>query len=117
MGSVNRVTLVGHLGNDAKMSKTTNGNLVASFNMATNESWKNKNGDKEKRTEWHRIVLWGTQAETLTEYLTKGRQIYVEGRIQSSKWEKDDVKHTAVNIVAETIKFLDPANRETREAS
>jgi len=112
MGSVNRVTLVGHLGNDAKLTKTTTGHSVSKFNMATNEIWKNKDGEKESRTEWHRVVLWDGQAENLNEYLKKGRQIYVEGRLQSSTWKADNVSHKTMEVIADTIRFLGSTNKE-----
>ena len=81
MGSVNKVILVGNLGRDAEVRYTPGGAPVASFSIATTENWTSKDGEKHEQTEWHRIVLWGKSAETLQPYLTKGKQIYVEGRL------------------------------------
>ena len=80
MGSVNKVILVGNLGRDAELRYTPGGAAVATLNMATTEVWNDKAGQRQEKTEWHRVVLWGKSAESLTEYLTKGKQIYVEGR-------------------------------------
>ena len=83
MGSVNKVILVGNLGRDAELRYTPGGAAVATLNLATTEVWNDKAGQKQEKTEWHRIVLWGKTAESLNEYLTKGKQIYVEGRLQT----------------------------------
>ena len=93
MGSVNKVILVGNLGRDAEVRYTPGGAPVASFSIATTENWTSKDGEKHEQTEWHRIVLWGKSAESLQPYLTKGKQIYVEGRLQTRQWEKDGQKH------------------------
>lgn len=85
MGSVNKVILVGNLGRDAELRYTPGGAAVATINMATTEVWNDKAGQRQERTEWHRVSLWGKQAESLSEYLTKGKQVYVEGRLQSRK--------------------------------
>jgi primosomal replication protein N len=85
MGSVNKVILVGNLGRDAELRYTPGGAAVASFNMATTEVWNDKGGQRQERTEWHRVSLWGKQAESLKDYLTKGKQVFVEGRLQSRK--------------------------------
>jgi single-strand DNA-binding protein len=90
MGSVNKVILVGNLGRDAEMRFTPGGAAVATLNLATTEVWNDKGGQKQEKTEWHRIVLWGKTAESLNEYLTKGKQIYVEGRLQTRKWQDKD---------------------------
>lgn len=116
MGSLNRVTLIGRLGGDARLSKTTSGHLVANFNIATNEVWKNKEGEKEKRVEWHRIVLWGTPAEKLNEYLKKGRLVCIEGRLQSSSWENGETSYKSVNVVADSVRFLDSSKKEEKAA-
>jgi single-strand DNA-binding protein len=87
MGSVNKVMLVGNLGRDAELRYTPGGAAVAQFSMATTDTWKDKAGQKQERTEWHRCVLWGKRAEALAEYLTKGKQIYVEGSLQTQKWQ------------------------------
>src|SRR4029078_1676080 len=91
MGSVNKVILVGNLGRDAELRYTPGGAAVATLNMATTEVWNDKtSGQKQEKTEWHRVALWGTSAESLSEYLTKGKQIYVEGRLQTRKWQDKD---------------------------
>ena len=91
MGSVNKVILVGNLGRDAELRYTPGGAAVANFSIATTETWTDKNsGERREQTEWHRVVLWGKQAETLNEYLKKGRQIYVEGRLQTRQWDDRD---------------------------
>lgn len=85
MGSVNKVILVGNLGRDAELRFTPGGAAVATINMATTEIWNDKAGQRQEKTEWHRVSVWGKQAESLKEYLTKGKQVYVEGRLQSRK--------------------------------
>src|SRR5205823_369113 len=90
MGSVNKVILVGNLGRDAELRYTPGGAAVATLNMATTEVWNDKAGQRQEKTEWHRVVLWGKSAESLSEYLTKGKQIYVEGRLQTRQWDDKD---------------------------
>lgn len=107
MGSVNKVLLVGNLGRDAELRYTPGGAAVATINMATTEVWNDKNGQKQQKTEWHRIVLWGKSAESLTEYLTKGKQIYVEGKLQTRQWDdKDGNKRYTTEIRAERVVLL-----------
>jgi single stranded DNA-binding protein len=86
MGSVNKVILVGNLGRDAELRYTPGGAPVATVSLATTENWPDKSGQRQERTEWHRVVLWGKMAESLNEFLTKGKQIYVDGRIQKRTW-------------------------------
>jgi single-strand DNA-binding protein len=88
MGSVNRIILVGNLGRDAEMRFGGSGSAVANFSLATTEVWTGRDGDKREQTEWHRVSLWGKQAETLQQYLVKGKQVYVEGRLQSRRVPK-----------------------------
>ena len=90
MGSVNKVILVGNLGRDAELRYTPGGAAVATLNLATTEVWNDKQGQRQEKTEWHRCVLWGKQAESLQEYLVKGKQIYVEGRLQTRQWDDKD---------------------------
>ena len=85
MGSVNKIILVGNLGRDADLRYTPGGAAIAKFSVATTEVWNDKSGQRQERTEWHNVDLWGKQAESLKEYLTKGKQIFVEGRLQSRK--------------------------------
>ncbi len=87
MGSVNKVILVGNLGRDAELRYTPGGAPVATLNLATTEVWNDKGGQRQEKTEWHRIVLWGKTAESLNEYLVKGKQIYIEGRLQTRQWD------------------------------
>ena len=90
MGSVNKVILVGNLGRDAELRYTPGGAAVATLNLATTETWKDKEGQKKEDTQWHRVILWGKTAESLQDYLTKGKQIYVEGKLQTRKWKDKD---------------------------
>jgi single-strand DNA-binding protein len=107
MSGVNKVILVGNLGSDPQIRYTPNGTAVANFNIATTERFTNKNGEKESRTEWHRIVAWGRLAEICNEYLKKGKQIYVEGRLQTRQWEdKDGNKQKSTEIVANNMVML-----------
>ncbi len=106
MGSVNKVILVGNLGRDAELRYTPGGAAVATLNMATTEIWNDKQGQRQEKTEWHRVILWGKQAESLQEYLTKGKQIYVEGRLQTREWEKDGVKRYTTEVKADRITLL-----------
>ena len=110
MGSVNKVILVGNLGRDAEVKVTASGQSVASFSIATTETW-TKDGEKKEKTEWHRIVLWGRQADTLQPYLTKGKQIYVEGRLETRQWEKDGQKHYTTEVKADRIVLLGGGSR------
>ena len=107
MGSVNKVILVGNLGRDAELRYTPAGAAVATINMATTEVWNDKSGQRQEKTEWHRVVLWGKQAESLAEYLTKGKQIYVEGRLQTRQWDdKDGNKRYTTEIRGDRIVLL-----------
>ena len=106
MGSVNKVILVGNLGKDAEVRSTPGGQSVASFSLATTENWTSREGEKKEQTEWHRIVLWGKPAETLQPYLVKGKQIYLEGRLQTRQWEKDGQKHYTTEVKADKIVLL-----------
>jgi single-strand DNA-binding protein len=107
VGSVNKVILVGNLGRDAELRYTPGGAAVATLNLATTEVWNDKNSQRQEKTEWHRVVLWGKQAESLQEYLTKGKQIYVEGRLQTRQWDdKDGNKRYTTEIKADRITLL-----------
>lgn len=104
---VNKVILIGRLGSDPEVRYTTNGGAVANFNMATNDSWVDKAGQKQERTEWHRVVVWGKLGELCGQYLSKGRQAFVEGRLQTRDWtDKEGVKRYTTEIVAQNIQFL-----------
>jgi single-strand DNA-binding protein len=108
--SVNKVILVGRLGRDPETRYTSGGQAVANFTMATDESYKDRAGERQKRTEWHRVVLWGKLAEIGQQYLKKGMLVYIEGRIQTRQWEdkRDGQKRTSTEIVANTMKMLTP---------
>lgn len=107
MGAVNKAIIVGNLGSDPEVRHTTGGQSVANFTVATNESWTDKAGAKQERTEWHRIVVWGKLAELCGEHLSKGRQVYLEGSIQTRKWEdKSGVEKYTTEIVARVVTFL-----------
>jgi single-strand DNA-binding protein len=104
---VNKVILVGRLGKDPELRYTQQGLAVANFTLATNESFNNREGERQERTEWHRIVAWGKQAEFCSNYLAKGRQVFVEGRIQTREWEdKEGEKRRTTEIVANSIQAL-----------
>jgi single-strand DNA-binding protein len=90
MGSVNKVILVGNLGRDAELRYTPGGAAVSTLNIATTEVFKDREGQKKEDTQWHRVILWGKTAESLQDYLTKGKQIYVEGKLQTRKWKDKD---------------------------
>jgi single-strand DNA-binding protein len=107
MGSVNKVILVGNLGRDAELRYTPGGAAVATLNLATTEVWNDRNNQRQEKTEWHRVVLWGKQAESLQEYLTKGKQIYVEGRLQTRQWDdKDGNKRYTTEIKCDRVTLL-----------
>jgi single-strand DNA-binding protein len=102
--SVNKVILVGNLGRDAELTFTPSGQALSKTTLATSRKWQDKSsGEWQEETDWHNLVIWGKTAENLTQYLTKGRMIYVEGRIKNRTWEKDGVKHYATDIVVEDI--------------
>ena len=105
--SVNKVILVGRLGRDPETRYTGGGQAVANFSLATDETYKDRNGERQKRTEWHRITAWGKLAEICQQYLKKGTMVYIEGRIQSREWQdKEGQKRTSFDIVANTMKML-----------
>jgi single-strand DNA-binding protein len=108
MAGINKVIIIGRLGNDPEVRYTPSGAAVAKFSVATSEEWKDKNtGEKKERTEWHRITAWGKLGEICGEYLAKGRQVYVEGRLQTSSYDdKDGVKRYSTEIVASDVQFL-----------
>src|ERR1700755_2421402 len=106
-GGVNKVILVGNLGADPDMRYTPSGQGVCELRIATSESWNDKNGQRQERTEWHRIVVWGKRAEVCSKYLAKGRQVFVEGRIQTRSYDdKDGNKSYMTEIIAADVQFL-----------
>jgi single-strand DNA-binding protein len=105
--SLNKALLIGRLGSDPEVRYTQGGMPVANFNVATNEVWNDKSGAKQERTEWHKIVVFNKQAEIVGKYLKKGREVFIEGRIQTKDWQdKDGNKRYTTEIVASTIQFL-----------
>jgi single-strand DNA-binding protein len=105
--SVNKAILVGRLGQNPEVRYTPSGAAVGNFSVATNEAWTDKQGQKQERTEWHRVVVWGKLAELCSQYLTKGRQVYVEGRLQTRQWQdKDGQTKYTTEIQAQTVQFL-----------
>jgi single-strand DNA-binding protein len=107
MGSVNKVILVGNLGADPELKYTPSNRAVCNLSVATNEVWKDKNGQKQEKTEWHRVNVWGEQAENCSKFLTKGRMVYVEGRLQTRSWDdKDGKKRYSTEVVADRVVFL-----------
>lgn len=104
--SVNKVILLGNLGRDAELTYTPSGQALCKVGLATSRRWQDKgSGEWQEETEWHNLVIWGKTAENLTQYLTKGSRVYVEGRIKSRNWEKDGVKHYATDIVVDDVVF------------
>jgi single-strand DNA-binding protein len=107
MASVNKVILVGNLGRDPETRYTTGGEAVANISVATTDSWKDKSGEKQERTEWHRVAFFGKLAEIAGEYLKKGSQVYVEGRLQTRKWQdKDGQDKYTTEIIADRMQML-----------
>ena len=105
--SVNKVILVGNLGKDPEVRFTNNGSAVARFSMATSEVWNDRDGNRQERTEWHNIIVWGKQGEHCGQYLAKGRQVYVEGSIRSRTYDdKSGNKRYVTEIVAQRVQFL-----------
>ena len=126
MSGVNRVILIGRLGRDPELKFTPAGKAVTNFTMATSETWKDDSGERQERTEWHRIVIWGKLAEVAAKYLTKGSQVYIEGKLQTREWtDKDGQKKYTTEIVANNMTMLDgkgdnsekPNNPEKPESS
>ncbi|MCL4760552.1 MAG: single-stranded DNA-binding protein [Burkholderiales bacterium] len=110
MASVNKVILLGNLGRDPETRYTTGGDAVTNLSIATSEQWKDKSGEKQERTEWHRVVLFGRQAEIAGEYLKKGRSVYIEGRLQTRKYtDKDGVEKYSTEIVADRMQLIGSA--------
>ena len=107
MGSLNKVLLIGNLGRDAELRYTSSGTAVATLNLATTETWKDKDGEKQEKTEWHRIIVWGKTADALKNYLVKGKQILVEGKLQTRKWDdKDGVTRYTTEIKSDRVTLL-----------
>ena len=106
MSSVNKVIIIGNLGADPEVRTTPGGQPVANLRVATNEVWNDKDGNRQERTEWHSVTVWGKQAEHCGQYLSKGRQVYVEGRLQSRTYQKDGADVRVWDVVASVVQFL-----------
>lgn len=105
--SINKVLLIGRLGQDPELKYTPSGSAVCSFSLATSDTWTDKNGQKQERTEWHRVVVWGNLAELCNQYLAKGRQVFVDGSLQTRQWEdKQGQKRYTTEINAKNVQFL-----------
>lgn len=123
MSGVNKVILIGNLGDDVQLNHFDNGDAVANLSVATSEKWKDKNsGEMREKTEWHRVVMFRRLAEIAAEYLHKGSKVYVEGKLQTRKYQKDGVDHYTTEIVAHTMQMLDSRGESgttgtTRQAS
>ncbi|HEY2773762.1 MAG TPA: single-stranded DNA-binding protein [Candidatus Binatia bacterium] len=107
MASLNKVMVLGNLGQDPELRNTTSGKAVTTLRVATTDSWNDANGQRQERTEWHTIVVWGRQAENCKQYLAKGRQVFVEGRLQTRKWQdKEGHDRYSTEIVADRVQFV-----------
>ncbi|PIE62516.1 MAG: single-stranded DNA-binding protein [Desulfobacter postgatei] len=118
MAGLNKVMLIGRLGRDPEIRYSQQGTAVVNFSLATSEQWTDKNtGERQERTEWHRIVVFGKQAETCERYLSKGRQIYLEGRLQTRSWEKEGQTHYTTEIVVSNFMFLGSRDGDSQSGS
>ena len=106
MGSVNKVILVGNLGADPELKYTPSSRPLCNLRIATTEVYKDKSGQRQEKTEWHRVTVWGDQAENCNKYLSKGRSVYIEGRLQTRSYDKEGQKHYATDVVADRVVFL-----------
>jgi single-strand DNA-binding protein len=114
--SLNKVLLLGNIGRDPEVRYTASGKAVATFTLATSQRWRDQDGNDQERTEWHRIVAWGRLGEICGEYLSKGKQIFIEGRIQSREWEdQDGNKRTTVEVIANDMIMLGGGGYSSRD--
>jgi single-strand DNA-binding protein len=114
---INKVLIIGNLGADPEIRYLQDGTAAASFTVATTERWKGKDGQMQEATEWHRVTAWRRLAEICGEYLSKGSRVYIEGKLQTRKWEKDDVTHYTTEIVAREMKMLSPKQGDSGSGS
>jgi len=112
VAGVNKVILIGNLGRDPELKYTNSGTPVCRLSVGTSRAWTNKSGERQEETEWHRVTVWGKTAEHCNSYLTKGRSVYVEGRLRTSSYEQDGVKKWSTEIVADAVQFLGGPRRE-----
>lgn len=113
--SINKVILIGRLGKDPELKQTPTGTQVCNFTLATSEAYKSKDGKQEDKTQWHNVTVFGKQAENCAKYLSKGRNAYIEGRIEYRSWEKEGKKFHATDIIATQVQFLDFCNSKKGE--
>lgn len=107
MASINKAIIVGNLGNDPEIRYSSGGDAIANMNIATTDSWKDKEGRKQEKTEWHRVTMFGKLAEICGEYLKKGSQVYIEGKLQTRKWtDKSNIERYTTEIVADRMQML-----------
>ena len=116
MASINKAIIIGRLTRDPETKTTPSGNTVCNLGVATNESWKDKQGQKQERVEYHKIVFWGNQAETIEKHFSKGQEIYVEGQIQTRSWDKDGEKRYTTEISGKTFEFIGEKQENTSPA-
>ena len=117
-GSLNKVLLIGRLGNDPEIKQMSNGKNVARLSVATSETWKDKNsGERKEKTEWHRVVLWRRLAEIAGEYLKKGSKVYIEGQLQTRKWEQDGQTRYTTEVIGRDMQFLDSRGSTSENSS
>jgi len=114
---LNKVMIIGHLGRDPEMRYTPSGRPVTNFNVATSRSWKTSENERRTETEWFNVVAWGSLAEICNQYLTKGQQVYIEGRLQTRRWEEDGVRRSTVEIVAKEMIMIGPRKRKDNDES
>jgi single-strand DNA-binding protein len=118
MASLNKAMIIGNLGKDPEIRSTTSGQSVATFSLATGEKFKNKSGEWDERTEWHNVVLWGKLAEIAGQYLAKGKTVYIEGRIQTRKWQdKDGRDRYTTEIVGDKMQMLSSRGESKADTS
>lgn len=116
--SVNKVIIIGHIGQQPELKYTQSGQAVCNLRIATNEVWNDKQGNKQERTEWHTVVLFGKNAETASQYLEKGRQVYIEGKIQTRKWQgKDGSDHYSTEIIADDMRFIGESKGDSKTSA
>lgn len=110
MAGLNKVLLIGHVGRDPEVKYMPTGDAVANFTVATSENYTDKQGQKQEKTEWHKIVVWKKTAEVMGQYLKKGQQVFIEGKLQTRSWDDDKGKHYMTEIVASSVQFLGKKN-------
>jgi len=112
---LNKVMVIGHLGRDPEMRYTPSGRPVTNFNVATSRTWKTSDNERRTETEWFNVVAWGSLAEICNQYLAKGQQVYIEGRLQTRRWEEDGVSRSSVEIVAKEMVMLGKRKQKDQE--